>query len=167
MGGKHRRQSGPAVSAPCNLRGMVDQSTQSIVIEAPAPEVMAVISDFAAYPEWAEAVKETEVLSTTDDGRAERVRFVLDAGVVKDTYVNVYEWAEDGLSVSWRLERGQVQKSQRGSYRLRPVSDRRTEVTYSLAVDLAIPMIGMFKRKAEKMIMDTALKELKRRVEAG
>jgi hypothetical protein len=27
-------------------------------------------------------------------------------------------------------------------------------------------MLGMFKRKAEKMIMDTALKELKRRVEA-
>jgi hypothetical protein len=39
-------------------------------------------------------------------------------------------------------------------------------VTYSLTVDLAIPMIGMIKRKAEKIIMDTALKELKRRVEA-
>jgi hypothetical protein len=35
-----------------------------------------------------------------------------------------------------------------------------------LTVDLAIPMIGMIKRKAEKVIMDTALKELKRRVEA-
>ena len=40
-------------------------------------------------------------------------------------------------------------------------------MTYSLAVELAIGMLGMFKRKAEKMIMDTALKELKRRVEAG
>jgi ribosome-associated toxin RatA of RatAB toxin-antitoxin module len=146
---------------------MVDQSTQSIVIEAPAAEIMAVISDFAAYPEWAEAVKETEVLSTTSHGRAEKVRFVLDAGVVKDTYVNVYDWSDDGLSVSWTLSEGQVQKAQRGSYRLRPESDQRTEVTYSLAVDLAIPMIGMFKRKAEKMIMDTALKELKRRVESS
>jgi ribosome-associated toxin RatA of RatAB toxin-antitoxin module len=146
---------------------MVDQSTQSIVIEASAAEIMAVISDFAAYPEWAEAVKETEVLSTTADGRAEKVRFVLDAGVVKDTYVNVYDWAADGLAVSWTLSEGQVQKSQRGSYRLNPVSDQRTEVTYSLAVDLAIPMIGMFKRKAAKMIMDTALKELKRRVETS
>jgi hypothetical protein len=27
-------------------------------------------------------------------------------------------------------------------------------------------MLGMFKRKAEKVIMDTALKELKRRAEA-
>ncbi|MBB5156222.1 SRPBCC family protein [Saccharopolyspora phatthalungensis] len=144
---------------------MVDQSTQSIVIEAPAAQIMAVIADFAAYPEWAEAVKETEVLSRTSRGDAERVRFVLDAGVVKDTYVNVYDWAPDGLSVSWNLVEGQVQKAQRGSYRLDPLADDRTEVTYSLAVDLAIPMIGLFKRKAEKMIMDTALKELKRRVE--
>jgi hypothetical protein len=28
-------------------------------------------------------------------------------------------------------------------------------------------MLGMFRRKAEKMIMDTALKQLKRRVEAS
>lgn len=144
---------------------MVDQSTQSIVIKAAAAEIMDVIGDFAAYPEWAAAVKETEVKSLTSDGKAGKVRFVLDAGVVKDTYVNVYDWAADGLSVSWELTEGQVQKAQRGSYRLDPLPDGSTEVTYSLAVDLAIPMIGMFKRKAEKMIMDTALKELKRRVE--
>ncbi len=145
---------------------MVDQSTQSIVIEAPPAEIMAVISDFASYPEWAEAVKETEVLSTTGD-RAESVRFVLDAGVVKDTYVLVYDWAADGLSVDWKLTEGQVQKAQKGRYQLRPLADGTTEVTYSLAVDLAIPMIGMFRRKAEKMIMDTALRELKRRVESA
>ncbi|TDD91552.1 SRPBCC family protein [Saccharopolyspora karakumensis] len=145
---------------------MVDQSTQSIEIEAPAARIMAVIADFPAYPEWAEAVKETEVLSQNSGGSAERVRFVLDAGVVKDTYTNVYSWAADGLSVSWELVEGQVQKAQKGSYTLKPLGDARTEVTYSLAVDLAIPMIGLFRRKAEKMIMDTALKELKRRVEA-
>ena len=37
--------------------------------------------------------------------------------------------------------------------------------TYELTVDLTIPMIGLFKRKAEKAITDTALKELKKRVE--
>ena len=57
-----------------------------------------------------------------------------------------------------------MQKSQQGSYVLTPRGGD-TEVTYHLAVDLAIPMLGMFKRKAEKVIMDTALKELKKRVE--
>jgi hypothetical protein len=38
-------------------------------------------------------------------------------------------------------------------------------VTYRLALDLSIPLIGMIKRKGEKMIIDTALKGLKKRVE--
>ena len=41
-----------------------------------------------------------------------------------------------------------------------------TEVTYRLAVEVSIPMIGMLRRKAEKVIIDTALKGLKKRVEA-
>jgi hypothetical protein len=51
-----------------------------------------------------------------------------------------------------------------GCYRLADTADG-TEVTYELAVDVRIPMIGMLKRKAEKMIIDTALKELKKRAE--
>ncbi|MFL6128086.1 MAG: SRPBCC family protein [Mycobacteriales bacterium] len=150
---------------------MADQSTQSIVIDAPPAAIMAVIADFPAYPRWAASVKSAEVVSTLPDGRAEQVRFVLDAGVVKDDYVLAYEWSGDER-VDWRLVRGQMQKSQQGSYVLRPLggsatsaSSGPTEVTYHLAVDLAIPMLGMFKRKAEKVIMDTALKELKKRVE--
>jgi hypothetical protein len=38
-------------------------------------------------------------------------------------------------------------------------------VTYTLTVDITLPMIGMFKRKAEKTIIDKALKGLKKRVE--
>ena len=57
-------------------------------------------------------------------------------------------------------------KSQVGSYIL-DESGGATEVTYQLAVDLNIPMLGMFKRKAEKVIIDTALKGLKKRVESG
>lgn len=143
---------------------MADQTTQSIVVDAPAATVMAVIADFDAYPEWAGAVKSATVVEDGPDGRAARVAFVLDAGMVKDTYELRYDWAADGSGVSWELVSGQIQRSQQGSYRL-VERGGRTEVTYSLAVDLAIPMIGMFKRKAQKIITDTALTELKRRVE--
>jgi hypothetical protein len=57
-------------------------------------------------------------------------------------------------------------RSQEGSYELAETGGS-TEVTYRLAVDLKVPMLGMFKRKAEKMIMDTALKGLKKRVESA
>lgn len=142
-----------------------EESTQSIVIEAKPEEIMEVIADFSSYPQWAGPVKGVEVLDTGSEGRPEEVRFVLDAGVVKDEYVLSYAWASNGLAVNWQLVRGQMQKAQRGSYVLRPAGST-TQVTYTLAVELAIPMIGMFRRKAEKVIMDTALKELKRRVES-
>ncbi len=142
---------------------MADQSQQSIDIAAPAADIMAVIGDFAAYPEWTGAVKSAEVLEQDEDGWAKQVRFSLDAGVVKDNYVLAYEWSGD-IAVHWRLVEGQMQRSQVGSYELSE-SGEATHVTYSLTVDLAIPMLGMFKRKAEKVIMDTALKELKKRVE--
>ena len=142
---------------------MADQSTQSIVVDAPAADVMAVIADFPAYPEWVSAAKQVEVEETGDDGRARRVHFVLDAGAVKDDYVLEYEWDGD-RQVTWNLVKGQMQKRQEGSYTLEE-SDGRTEVTYRITIDLSIPMLGMIKRKAEKVILDTALKELKKRVE--
>ncbi|HEY2723311.1 MAG TPA: SRPBCC family protein [Pseudonocardiaceae bacterium] len=144
---------------------MADQSTQSIVIDAPPEAIMDVIADFPAYPEWAAAVKKAEVIVPGDNGRAEKVHFELDAGVVKDEYELEYVWSADGLTVTWELTKGQMQKAQHGSYVLEPEEDS-TKVTYSLTVDLAIPMIGMIKRKAERVILDTALKELKRRVES-
>jgi ribosome-associated toxin RatA of RatAB toxin-antitoxin module len=142
---------------------MADQSTQSIVIEAPAAEVMAVIADFGAYPQWVASAKKVEVVETGPDGRARRVHFVLDAGAVKDDYVLDYDWDGD-RKVSWTLVEGQMQKRQEGSYTLTP-RDGSTEVTYAITIDLSIPMLGMIKRKAEKVILDTALKELKKRVE--
>jgi ribosome-associated toxin RatA of RatAB toxin-antitoxin module len=142
---------------------MADQSTQSIVVDAPAAEVMAVIADFPSYPQWVAAAKTVEVLETGPDGRAQRVHFVLDAGAVKDDYVLDYTW--DGVrAVSWTLVSSQLMKRQDGSYTLAE-DGGRTEVTYAITIDTKMPLLGMMKRKAEKVILDTALKELKKRVE--
>jgi uncharacterized membrane protein len=143
---------------------MADQSTQSIVVDAPAAEVMAVIADFPAYPTWVAAAKQVEVLETGPDGRPRQVHFVLDTGAIKDDYVLEYTWDGD-RRVDWTLVQGQMQRRQDGSYVLAE-SGGSTTVTYSITVDLSIPMLGLIKRRAEKVILDTALKELKKRVEA-
>jgi ribosome-associated toxin RatA of RatAB toxin-antitoxin module len=143
---------------------MADSTTQSITIDAAPEAIMAVIADFPAYPEWANAVKSAEVVTEGTGDHAAEVTFGLDAGVFKDAYTLAYDWADDGLSVRWHLTKGQIQKAQQGSYVLDPAGGVTT-VTYTLSVELNIPMIGMLRRKAEKIIIDTALKELKRRVE--
>jgi hypothetical protein len=143
---------------------MPEESTQSITIDADPAAVMAVIADFANYPVWAGSVKSADVLETGPDGRARRVAFTLDAGIVRDQYELSYVWTGDE-KVEWDLTEGQMMRAQHGSYMLRPDGPDRTYVTYSLSVDLIIPMLGLLKRKAERVVMDTALKELKKRVE--
>ncbi len=144
---------------------MADQATSMITIAAGQAEIMAVIADFDRYPEWAGFIKSIEVVETGADGRGKVVHWVLDAGVVKAEYDLGYTWQGDD-KVEWKVIRGSLKQND-GSYTLRDLGDGTTEVSYALVVDLGIPMLGMFKRKAEKVIMDTALKELKKRVEAA
>ena len=143
---------------------MAEQTTSSIVISADADAIMAVIADFESYPVWAQGVKKAEPVEKQSDGRAEQVYFELDASPIKDAYTLAYDWKGDE-SVTWSLVEGKMLKAMDGAYELEDQGSGSTLVTYRLAVDISIPMIGMLKRKAEKVIIDTALKGLKKRVE--
>jgi Polyketide cyclase / dehydrase and lipid transport len=144
---------------------MADKTTSTILIAVPRKNVMGVIAEFASYPEWATGVRSAEVLDSGADGRARRVRFGLDAGIIKDSYVLGYDWDGDA-QVRWELvERGSMISEMSGGYLLADRGDS-TEVTYDLAVGTRVPMIGMLKRRAEKTIIDTALKGLRSRAEA-
>jgi uncharacterized membrane protein len=154
---------------------MAEQTSSSIVIDAPAADVMAVIADFEAYPQWAKGVTTAEVRASYDDsdpaqaGRAKEVFFALDVSPIKDEYTLSYEWDGD-RQVTWTLVRGKMLRSLDGAYVLREQTSGATvstEVTYRLALDVSIPLIGMLKRKGEKILIDTALKGLKKRVESG
>ena len=144
---------------------MAEHTSSSITIEAAPADVMAVIADFARYPEWTGEVKEAEVLASDAEGRAEKVRLLLDAGAIKDDHTLAYTWT-GANEVSWTLVKSQMLRSLDGSYRLAALPGDRTEVTYQLTVDVKIPMLGMIKRKAEKVIIDRALAGLKKRVES-
>ncbi len=145
---------------------MAEQTTSSIVVDAEPAAVMEVIGDFAAYPEWAKGVQEATVVEEGPEGWAKQVFFRLDVAPIKDEYTLAYEW--DGYDeVTWTLVSGKMLSALDGAYELRDLGGGRTEVTYRLALDLSIPLIGMLKRKGEKILIDTALKGLKKRVESG
>ena len=147
---------------------MADRTQSSVEIAAAPGAVLDVIADFERYPEWAEQVQSCTVLSEDGDGWADQVEFDLNAGAIKDQYVLEYDWdvADDGTgTVRWSLVRATLLKGLTGSYALAKTKGG-TKVTYDLEVDLTMPMIGMLKRKAEKHIINTALTELKKRVEA-
>lgn len=145
---------------------MADQTESSIEINASPEQIMAVIADLAAYPDWSDGITSVQVLSVyEEDGRPADARFHLDSGPIRDDYELEYDWDGD-TQVTWKLTKGDMVTAMDGMYKLTP-NGESTTVLYRLAVDVKIPMLGMIKRKAEKVIVDTALKGLKERVESG
>ena len=126
---------------------------------------MAAIADFAGYPAWVAHLGRCEVLETGPDGRARRVRFLVEGGPVKDDYELAYTWHGDD-AVQWTLVRSRMQRAQTGSYRLSDSASGGTEVRYDLSVEPAVRMPGLLKRAISKTVVDSALKGLKRHVEA-
>ncbi|MFD0852730.1 SRPBCC family protein, partial [Actinomadura adrarensis] len=108
---------------------MSDSTVSSIVIEAGTPEIVQVIADFPAYPAWAEGIKDAEVLDRDGQGRPVGVRFRLEAGPIKDTYVLVYTWTGDGVGWSMREPAKMITRMD-GAYRLAGTGDGGTRVTY-------------------------------------
>ena len=148
---------------------MADSTRSSTVVDASPGDVLDIIADLEAYPEWAKEIRQVEILTEDGDGWPDTASFSLDAGPIQDTYTLDYTWdvAEDGQGVaSWTLVEATMLKAMDGSYTLSATADGGTEVVYELTVDLKVPMLGMLKRKAEKVIIDTALRDLKKRAEA-
>ena len=144
---------------------MSEQTVASIAVGASPRAVMAVIEDLAAYPLWNEEIREVEIRELGPDGRPVTARFVLDSSAFQDDYALRYSWEGD-TSARWTLTGdARILSKLDGAYSLRETAPGTTEVTYTLAVDVKVPMIGMLKRKAEKVLIERALRGLRARVE--
>jgi uncharacterized membrane protein len=145
---------------------MTETASERIRVDAPADRCFDVAVDFESYPEWVRDVKEARILERDDEGRGARVEYRAAALGKSIHYVLAYDYTHAPSSFSWELVEGDMLRRLDGSYRFEPEGDASTRVHYDLAVDLAVPLPGLLKRRAAGLIMGSALKELKRQVEA-
>jgi carbon monoxide dehydrogenase subunit G len=147
---------------------MSEHAEGSIVIDAPAAEVMDVITDYEAYPEWAD-VQSATILRRGEWGRGTEVAFEVDVPVLgRATYTLAYRYAPGDAGVSWvtKEARGAV-RDIRGEYLLDEVDERETNVTYRLQVELGVLVPGFVRTQGAKRVIENALEKLKERVELG
>jgi carbon monoxide dehydrogenase subunit G len=148
-------------------KDMADRTEGSIEIEASPGEIMEVIVDFEAYPEWAEGIRSAEVKARDDEGRPTEVEFEFSAMGFDASYTLQYEYEGDDHGIRWiTAEASGSVKDIQGEYRLDALNGD-TEVTYRLAVEPAIRVPGFVKRRAEKQALRAGLDGLKERVEQG
>ena len=144
---------------------MADRASETITIGAPLERVWAIASDIERYPEWAHDVTSVSVRSRDDQGRPAEVEFRASALRRSTHYVLAYDYSGAPGRLSWTMVSGDIHRSIDGAYVLTDLDGARTEVRYELAIDLAVPLPGFVKRRAERRILN-AVRGLKLVAEA-
>lgn len=138
--------------------------TAKIDVKATPGQILAVIADVSAYPQWSAVHKWTTIDSTFQDGRPRRVAMGVSAAGFTDTVVVDYAWTANG--VSWSLVKPTLQqKDQRGSYSIVDGGDV-SHVQCELSIDPAVPMPGIMVRAIMKKAIQAGTHGLKQRVES-
>lgn len=140
---------------------MALRESRDIVIEASPEEILDVIADFEAMPEWSEPHQSAEILDTGDDGRPRQVKMKVKVAGITDEQVIAYTWGDN--VVSWKLVSSSQQKAQDGKYTLVPQDDG-TLVKFELLADPNVPLPGFVLKRAVKGTIDSATKALRERV---
>ncbi|HEX5255979.1 MAG TPA: SRPBCC family protein [Mycobacterium sp.] len=140
---------------------MALKESRDIVIEASPDEILDVIADFEAMPEWSEPHQSAEILDTGDDGRPRRVKMKVKVAGITDEQVVAYTWGDN--MVSWKLVSSSQQKAQDGKYTLVPKGSE-TLVKFELLADPNVPLPGFVLKRAVKGTIDSATKALRDRV---
>ncbi|MFQ5522720.1 MAG: SRPBCC family protein [Acidimicrobiia bacterium] len=141
---------------------MSEGTFSTLEIDASPEALYDVAADVASYPEWATGVREVEVLEADDEGRVLRARFVVEGFIKEIEYVLRYTHDRPHV-LSWEAEESEDVKSLHGSYQFTPVNGA-TEVVYALSVEPNFTIPGFLRRQAEKQIITTALRGLRKRV---
>ncbi len=145
---------------------MAELATQRMVVAAPPEQCFAVVADIEPYTEWAADIKAVTVTRRDEQARPAEVTFRAGAFGRSTSYTLVYDYSDAPRTLAWKQIAGDLTSKLDGDYRFRPAPDGGTEVTYTLEVELRVPLPGFIKRRAQSRIMHTALEELKARVES-
>lgn len=142
---------------------MVEGTVQRVEVSATPQHVYEVALDLEAYVEWAGGVKAVQVTSEDEFGRPATADFVIDAMVKEISYTLEYDYGYDN-GFAWSAIPNADLKSLDGRYEFNEI-EGGCEVVYALKVDPAFTVPGFLRRQAEKQIVGTALRGLKKRAE--
>jgi carbon monoxide dehydrogenase subunit G len=147
---------------------MAERTEGSIDVDATPEEVMEVLLDFEAYPQWSD-IRSTTVVKQDSKGRGKEVAFEIKAPMIGDvSYTLTYTYARANGGLSWTTKEieGGIRDIE-GEYELEELEDGTTRVTYRMAIELAMKVPGFLRKQGEKQIVKQALEGLKKRVEQG
>jgi ribosome-associated toxin RatA of RatAB toxin-antitoxin module len=142
----------------------VEGTVQRVEVAADPQHVYEVALDIEQYPSWAGGVRSVSVVEEDEYGRPLRADFVVDAMIKVVSYTLVYDYDHDN-GFSWSAIANEDIRSLEGQYEFNEIEGNETEVVYALKVEPAFTVPGFLRKQAEKQIVGTALRGLKKRAE--
>ncbi|CQD13933.1 SRPBCC family protein [Mycolicibacterium senegalense] len=140
---------------------MATSDSREVVIEATPQEILDVVADVEATPNWSPQYQRAEILESYDDGRPKQVKMTVKAAGLTDEQVIEYTWSEN--KVSWTLVSAGQLKAQDASYTLTPDGDK-TKVRFDITIDLSVPLPGFILKRTMKGGVETATEGLRKQV---
>lgn len=121
------------------------------VFDVPVDKFYKAVIDYASYPKFVDGMKSVEVQN--DSAAGATAKFSLN--IIKEISYTLKLSHTPNKEVSWILVSGDMMKVNNGKWTLKDLGGNKTEVTYSLEVELKgfIPGLGMI----EKTLVNTNL----------
>lgn len=139
-------------------------TVQRVEVSAKPQHVYEVALDIEAYPSWADGVRSVAIVEEDEYGRPLKADFVVDAMVREVAYTLAYDYDYDN-GFAWSAIPNDDIKLLEGRYEFNELESDDTEVVYALRVEPAFTLPGFLRKQAEKQIVGTALRGLKKRAE--
>ena len=136
-------------------------ASRRFTMAATPGEILDVMMDVEALPQWSSAHQEAVVLERTDNGRPLRSRSVMRYAGITDEQELEYAYPADGFG--WKLVSSRHLKRQDATYTLTADGDR-TRVRLDVAIEPAVPIPGFIMRLVVQAVIHTATDGLAKRV---
>lgn len=139
------------------------QASRTEIVDVEINKLYDVIVDFAKYPEFVDGVSGIKVLAQND--KEAKVEYSLN--VIKTFKYIINTKMERPTRVSWVLDSGDIFKKNDGSWLLKDLGNGKTEVTYSLEIDVKMfapgAVINALTTKNLPIMMESFFKRAKTR----
>lgn len=143
-----------------------EQTTIKTSVTSSIERCFEVAADLESYPDWVDEIESIEISELDSQNRPMIAEFRAQSFGRKIRYKLQYDYSKAPNGIYWALLESDMIKRLDGSYEFQSLDEgSETEVTYKLAIELAVSLPGFVKRRAEEKVVDSALADYKSRVE--
>jgi|SRR3989338_5906535 len=136
--------------------------SQKILIKAPIEAVFNCIVDFESYPKFLPETKSVKI----DRHKGHEIEASFKINLIKEISYTLQVELDPPSGVYWKLKKGDLMKSNEGSWELKAKGDAMTEAVYSIDVTFGLWVPNAITEALVAKNLPQTLKRFKKRAES-